>query len=109
MPWLVRDTRVIASLEIVDTPAGRRRGLLGRNGIEGAMLLRRTRSVHTMRMCFAIDVAHLDRNLTVLSITTMQPGRIGRWHRRADCVLEAEAGSFRAWGVQTGDLLEIKE
>lgn len=109
MPWLVRDERVIASLEIAESPAERRRGLLGRDSFEGALLLRPARSVHTVRMRFAIDVAHLDRDLTVLSVTTMAPGRIGRWRVRAHCVLEAPAGSFRAWGLQPGDLLEIRQ
>jgi len=109
MPWLVRDERVIASLEIAESPAALRRGLLGRDGIEGALLLRPARSVHTLRMRFPIDVAHLDKDLRVLSVTTMAPGRIGRWQRRAHAVLEAEAGSFRAWELQPGDVLEVRQ
>ena len=35
-------------------------GLLGRDGIEGALLLRPARSVHTLGMRFAIDVAFCD-------------------------------------------------
>ncbi len=109
MPWLVRDSRVIASLEIAESRSARRRGLLGRDGLEGALLLRPARSVHTIGMRFAIDVAHLDADLTVLSVTTMAPRRIGRWQPRARAVLEAEAGSFRAWGVVPGDVLEIRQ
>jgi uncharacterized membrane protein (UPF0127 family) len=58
-------------------------------------------------MRFALDVAHLDGNLRVLSITTMAPGRVGKWSPRAGAVLEAEAGSFRRWGVERGMQLEI--
>ena len=56
------------------------RGLLGRDGIEGALLLRPARSVHTFRMRFAIDVAFCDRDLRVLRVVThgAQPGRVGR-------------------------------
>ena len=108
MAWLVHEGRVIASLEIADTRTTRRRGLLGREGIEGAMLLRPARSVHTIRMRFAIDVAHLDDELRVLSITEMRPGRLGKWSPRAGAVLEAEAGSFRRWGLQPGMELEIR-
>ena len=108
MAWLVHEGRVIASLEIADTRTTRRRGLLGREGIEGAMLLRPARSVHTIRMRFAIDVAHLDDELRVLSITEMRPGRLGKWSPRAGAVLEAEAGSFRRWGLEPGMELEIR-
>lgn len=107
MAWLVHEGRVIASLEIAESRKNRRRGLLGREGIEGALLLRPARSVHTIRMRFALDVAHLDGNLRVLSITTMAPGRVGKWSPRAGAVLEAEAGSFRRWGVERGMQLEI--
>ncbi len=109
MAWLVHEGKVIASLEIADSRRSRRIGLLGRDGIEGAMLLVPARSVHTMRMKFAIDVAHLDRDLTVRSVTSMAPGRLGRWHRRAHSVIEAEAGAFRQWGLVEGVQLEIRE
>jgi len=92
-------------LEVADTAKARARGLLGRNGIDGALLLTPARSVHTFRMRFAIDVAYLDAHFTVLDVHTMQPNRIGapRWSARH--VLEAEAGAMRAWSVRTGQHL----
>ncbi len=108
MPWLVNDGRVVASLEIAESRRDRRVGLLGRDGIDGALLLRPARSVHTVRMKFPIDVVHLDRDLVVLSVITMKPGRIGRWRRRAHCVLEAEAGCVRTWNISRGTQLEIR-
>ena len=71
MPWLVHEGRVLSSLEIAESRRDRRVGLLGRDGIDGALLLRPARSVHTLKMRFAIDIAHLDRDLVVLSTTTM--------------------------------------
>ena len=76
MPWLVHEGHVIASLEIATDRRARRRGLLGRSGVDGAFLLEPARSVHTIGMRFAIDVAHLDQDLRVLSTTTIRPGRI---------------------------------
>ncbi len=108
MPWLVSDDRVLASLEIADTPRSRRRGLLGREGFEGAILLRPARAVHTLTMRFPIDVAHCDEELTVLRVVTMAPHRIGRPVRGARAVVEAEAGSFERWGIRPGDQLEVK-
>ena len=60
MPWLVHDSKVLATLEVADSLTSRSKGLLGRDGIEGALLLSPARSVHTVRMRFAIDVAFLD-------------------------------------------------
>ena len=108
MAWLVCGDRVIASLEVASTPRQRRRGLLGRDHIDGALLLERTRSVHTLGMRFTIDVAHCDSEMQVLRVTTMRPNRIGRPVRRARAVIEAEAGSLRRWGVEPGAVLEIR-
>jgi uncharacterized membrane protein (UPF0127 family) len=108
MAWLVAGDHVVASLEVADTPAARRRGLLGRDGIEGALLLTPARSVHTLRMRFPIDVAHLDDAMVVLSVVTMAPWRIGRWRRRARHVIEAEAGALRRWGIEPGVTLDVR-
>lgn len=106
--WLVRGNDVLASLEVAESRADRRRGLLGRDGIDGALLLRPARSVHTLGMRFAIDVAHLDGDGVVLRVTTMKPWRIGAPVLAARAIVEAEAGSFARWGVTIGDVLECK-
>jgi uncharacterized membrane protein (UPF0127 family) len=106
--WLVRGNDVLASLEVAEGRRARRRGLLGRDGIEGALLLRPARSVHTVRMRFPIDVAHLDADLIVLRVTTMAPWRVGLPVWAARSVLEAEAGAFERWGLAAGDQLEIR-
>ncbi len=36
MPWLVRDGEVLASLEVASSWRDRRKGLMGRDGLEGA-------------------------------------------------------------------------
>lgn len=108
MPWLVAGDRVVASLEIADTHRARRRGLLGRDGIDGALLIDPARSVHTLGMRFAIDVAHVDANHNVISVVTMRPHRIGRPRFRARIVIEAEAGSLRRWGLESGVRLEVR-
>ena len=108
MPWLLRDDRVLASLEIASSRSDRRKGLLGRDDFEGALLIEGTRSVHTMGMRFPIDVAHLDGEGTVLRCATMPRHRVGMpvlWARK---VLEAEAGSFERWGICPGQVLEVR-
>ncbi|WP_432126123.1 DUF192 domain-containing protein [Streptomyces sp. bgisy082] len=89
-------------LEVAASYRARRRGLLGRDGIAGALLIVRTNSVHTFGMRFAIDVAYLDRSFRVLSVVTMRPGRLGMLRPRGRHVLEAEAGAMAGWGVRRG-------
>ena len=108
MPWLLRDDRVLASLEVASSRSDRRRGLLGREGLEGALLIEGTRSVHTIGMRFPIDVAHLDGDGTVLRCCTMSQHRVGMPVWRARQVLEAEAGSFARWGLCPGQVLEVR-
>ncbi|MCX5122788.1 DUF192 domain-containing protein [Streptomyces sp. NBC_00347] len=102
------ETPVEVPLEVAASYRARTRGLLGRDGIEGAMLLTPASSVHTFRMRFAIDVAHLDRRLTVIALTTMVPGRLGLPRLRARHVLEAEAGAMAAWGLRVGSRLGVR-
>lgn len=108
MPWLVCGDRVVASLEIASSSRERRKGLTGRDGIEGALLLERTRSVHSFGMRFPIDVAHCDADMRVLRVATMRANRVGRPVWRATSVIEAEAGSMQRWGVAPGVELEIR-
>ncbi|KOG63960.1 hypothetical protein ADK76_11005 [Streptomyces griseoflavus] len=94
--------RAAIPLEIAASYRARSRGLLGRDGIDGALLLTPASAVHTFRMRFAIDVAYLTRDLTVLAIRTMRPGRLGLPRLRARHVLEAEAGAMARWGLRPG-------
>lgn len=104
---MLRDGKVLASLEIASTRSERRRGLLGRDSFEGALLIERARSVHTVGMRFPIDVAHIDESGRVLRVTTMARHRIGLPVLRARGVIEAEAGAFRHWDLEPGQVLEI--
>ncbi len=109
MGWLVNaDGRVLASLEVASDRRSRRRGLLGRDGVEGALLLTHTRSVHTFGMRFSLDVAFLDRNMTVIGTVRLAPNRIAVPRLRARSVIEADAGSFGRWGLHVGDELEAR-
>lgn len=109
MPHLVCNGHVLAPLEIATSLDARSRGLLGRDGITGAMLLRPASMVHTFRMRFDLDVAFCDRDLVVLRTVTLRPNRIARPQRRARAVLEAEAGAFARWGLVTGARLEVDD
>ena len=108
MAWLVADDKVLASAEVAEGFGPRLRGLLGRDGITGVLVLERTRSVHTLGMRFPIDVAFCDADGVVLRILTMPRHRMCRPCRRARWAVEAEAGAFGHWGVTVGRRLEIR-
>jgi uncharacterized membrane protein (UPF0127 family) len=108
MAWLLRDGDVLAAIEVAESFGSRLKGLLGRDGIEGALLLQPAKTVHTIGMRFAIDVAHLDHDLVVLRTCTMRRWRLGRVVMKAAAVLEAEAGPVAHWELKPGDQLEIK-
>ena len=107
--WLVKDGNVLASLEVAETRAAKTRGLLGRNGIDGAMFFPKTKSVHTFGMRFGLDVAFLDDGNTVMHVISLPPNRVSGFHLHASSVLEAEQGVFDHWGIKPGDILEISE
>jgi uncharacterized membrane protein (UPF0127 family) len=107
--WLVKDGHVLASLEVAGSRWHRTRGLIGRAGMEGAMLLPHTKSVHTFGMRFGLDVAFLDDGNRVIKVLSLRPHRVSGFHVHAASVLEAEAGAFQSWGIEAGDELEITE
>ncbi|MFI7013020.1 DUF192 domain-containing protein [Streptomyces sp. NPDC050164] len=98
---------VSVPLEIATSYRARTKGLLGRDAVDGAILLSPANSVHTFRMRLSIDVAYLDRNLRVIAVRTMRPGRLGLPRVRARHVLEAEAGVMDGWGVRPGERVEV--
>ena len=108
MVWLVRDDDVLAVAETATSRRDRRRGLAGRDGVEGAFVLQPCRQVHTFGMRFPIDVAFCDPSGTVLHTTCLPPRRVSRVVWKAGFVIEARAGSFERWKLRPGDIVEIK-
>ncbi|MGW0857948.1 DUF192 domain-containing protein [Streptomyces sp. NPDC002690] len=98
----------VVPLRVAASYRARTRGLLGQDGIEGALLLTPCSSVHTFRMRFAIDVAYLDRKLNVLAVRTMKPGRLGLPRLRARHAVESQAGAMAAWGLRPGVRLAVE-
>jgi uncharacterized membrane protein (UPF0127 family) len=108
MPWLVRSDDVLAAAEVARSGRDRRRGLLRRDGIEGALVLQPCRHVHTIGMRFAIDVAFCDATGAVVRVCSLRPWRLAPIVPRARFVIEAEAGAFERWSLHEGDVVEIQ-
>ncbi|MET7366727.1 DUF192 domain-containing protein [Streptomyces sp. NPDC005566] len=94
-------------LRIAASYRARMRGLLGVEGVDGALLITPCGSVHTFRMRFAIDVAYLDGKFNVLAVRTMKPGRLGLPRPRARHVVESEAGAMEKWGLRPGARVQV--
>ena len=107
--WLMRGLSIIDAAEVPATRGARRKGLLGRSGVEGAFVIQPCKQVHTVGMKFAIDVAFCDRSGLVIHTATMRPGRVSRVVFSSALAIEAEAGSFKAWGLAIGDVIEVRE
>ena len=94
--------------DTVSTMVGRLRGLLGREGYEGEILLVKCNDIHTFGMRLPIDVAFVDdRGVVIAVYRSVQPGcRLrcpdaravlerfaapGAWHQNGDCPLVGKA------------------
>lgn len=99
---------VATDVEIAATRATRRRGLLGRSGLDpqAALVLSPCFSVHTAFMKFPIDAVFVDREGVVRRVVTLPA-----WRAAVDvgarAVIELAAGGAR--DVQVGDRLYLAD
>jgi len=94
--WLMRSGDVLASADVADTPQSRRKGLIGRNSVENAMVITQCKWIHTVGVKVPLDVAYLDALGTVIKT------------ERSKTVVEAGAGSFERWNLKVGDVIEVR-
>lgn len=106
---LMCNGRAVGACAVADTARSRRKGLLGTDGVDGALWLTRCPSVHMVGMRYPIDVAVLDKAGKVLQVATLRPWvGMTRPRLRAAATVEAGAGALTAWGVEPGDLLSVE-
>jgi uncharacterized membrane protein (UPF0127 family) len=101
---------VVPRLELALDSASRRKGLLGREGLdEGAgLLIAPSNSVHTFFMRFSIDIVFLNRSGRVLNIRHRVPARRVAISAIAHAVLELPAGAVATAGISVGDTLALQ-
>jgi len=100
---------VADAVELADTRASRRRGLLGRDCLEpsAALILTPCVAVHTAFMRFTIDVVFVDRDGRALKIVSgLAPWRMA-WSPLAHAVVELAGGRLRSCDVAVGDRLYL--
>jgi len=109
---LVSDRGVVLAtrLEPAFESAARRRGLLGRDGLEpgAALVIAPCNSIHMFFMRFAIDVVYVDRAGRVRKIVrALRPWRISA-AMSAYAVIELAAGSLDGCDIGRGDRLYVE-
>jgi uncharacterized membrane protein (UPF0127 family) len=106
---LTRQTELAQCVDVADSGAKRRKGLLGREMLaagEGLWIVP-CESVHTFWMRFPIDLVYLDRDKRVKKVrNSVPPWRISACFS-AHSVLELASGSIRKTQTQPGDRLEF--
>ncbi len=108
MTWLVAEGRVLASAEVATSHRDKGKGLLGRDGLEGAFVIPRCHWIHTLGMRFPLDVAYLDEAGVVIKIVRVARHRVGAPVLQAHTVIEAQAGAFERWGLRLGETVEVR-
>ena len=83
----------------------RNKGLLGTDGIDGALWITRCNWVHCLGMRHTIDVVYLTRRDKVAAVKPLRPGRIGMPNLRAAAVLEMAQGEAARLGIGPGSTL----
>ena len=105
------DEALADRVEVAVTRRDRRKGLLGRSGLEpaSALIIAPCFSIHTMFMRFDIDVVFVDEDGRVVKVVRdMTPWRIAV-DPTAHAVVELPAGSLRDRQVNVGDRLYLLE
>lgn len=108
MSWLLRDDHVLAAIE----EAGRRCPAT----LQGAVVLRGPRMIHTLSRPVGLDVAwcvqvpDADKEwLEVRRLSCLGPRRVARPRLSGDPVVVATQGAFERWRLTVGDRLEIRK
>lgn len=106
-----RDTLLGQAVEIADTSAKRRTGLLKHERLEPGhgLWIVPCESVHTFFMKFAIDLVYVDKKHKVRKVrNAVPPWRLSAC-LAAYSILELPAGTARATGTQPGDELVFEK
>ena len=105
------DGRLVAgTIECAFDSAARKRGLLGRTGLDAgtALVIAPCNAVHTFRMQFAIDVIYAARDGRIVKLRpALAPSRVSA-ALGAFATIEMAAGSIERARLRVGDRLVVR-
>ena len=107
---ITRNTTIAGAAAAADTPFARMRGLLGRKSLNAgeALLITPCQSIHMLFMTFAIDVAFVDRQGTVVGLCPgIRPFQFSPPFFKARSAIEVPAGAIASSQTQIGDTVQI--
>jgi len=106
---VTRQTVLADRLEVANQGATRRKGLLGRSGLETGegLWIRPCEAVHTFFMNFPIDLVYLDHSHRIRKVRKSVPAWRLSACLSASSVLELPAGCIEATQSRRGDKLEF--
>lgn len=96
-------------IEVAGDSASRKKGLLGRDGLEpgGALVIAPSQGIHTFGMRFDLDIVGVARDGTVVKIRSRVPPRRIVIALRAFAIIELPAGSAEGVHLAIGDRLRV--
>ena len=103
------DRQILTEIKVADTWLSRLRGLLGSAALRPhqGLLLSPCNSIHTVGMSYALDVAFLAQDGTLLKLVTQLPPWRGAVCINAGAVLELAAGTAVRLGLTPGQRLIV--
>lgn len=106
-----RETVLGEAIDVADTSAKRRTGLLKHQRLEAGegLWINPCESVHTFFMKFPIDLVYLDKHRKVRKVRNAVPAWRVSACLLAESVLELPAGTARQTGTLPGDVLVFEK
>ena len=105
----VNETLLWDEVSVADTMRSRFIGLMGKKYIAAneGLLIMPCNQVHTFHMRFPIDIIYLSKDMEIVGLQTLPPGKIGEKFKSAFYVLETTAGSAENFKLTPGNTLKI--
>lgn len=105
----VNETLLWDEVSVADTMRSRFIGLMGKKYIAAneGLLIMPCNQVHTFHMRFPIDIIYLSKDMEIVGLHTLPPGKVGEKFKSAFCVLETTAGSAENFKLTPGNTLKI--
>jgi hypothetical protein len=105
-----RGTILANDLVFANTPFKRVKGLLGNKSFLAgqALIIKPCNCIHTLFMCFSIDVLFVDKNNKVVkALKKLEPFRFSKLYWPAQAVIELPCGKLQSSQTQDGDCLQF--